>query len=108
MDKVLLTRAEIEDLFAALIDAPTPDSRAALTVEMQAACANLVEYSNKCLAVQGGWREQGKAFSKMMERQVRGGTALDALRALARGDWNSVDGIQPMSVDAAKAFQGVE
>ncbi|MFH2074081.1 MAG: hypothetical protein ABIJ57_01865 [Pseudomonadota bacterium] len=105
MEKRFLTQAEFHDLFLAFLDAPTPESSQALGLEIQAAAANLVQASNEALAkTSAGERNAG--FRALMERKVRGSTALDALRALARGDWNQVPGLQAFSIDAARAFQG--
>ncbi|MDD5531264.1 MAG: hypothetical protein PHC52_00575 [Syntrophales bacterium] len=105
MEKRFLTQAEFHDLFLAFLDAPTPESSQALALEIQAAAANLVAASNEALAKMSP-AERNAGFQVLMQRHVRSSTALDALRALARGDWNQVPGLQAFSIDAARAFAG--
>lgn len=104
MEKRLLTQAEFYDLFLAFLDAPTPESSQALALEIQAAAANLVQASNEALAKPSA-AERNAGFRALMDRKERRTTSLDALRALARGDWNQVPGLQAFSIDAAKAFK---
>jgi hypothetical protein len=105
-EKEYMTLAEFEDLFRAWIAAPTPESQLTVQVQMQAAAANIIQRSNECLR-QEGLRAQATCFRTLMERDVRGSTALDLLRAIGRGDYSPVPGFDAFAADAAKAFQGV-
>jgi hypothetical protein len=104
MEKKFLTLAEFKDLFLAFLDAPTPESSQALALEIQAAAANLVQASNEALA-KPTKAERNAGFQVLRERNVLGTTALDALRALARGDWDQVPGLHAFSIDAQRAVK---
>jgi uncharacterized protein (DUF1330 family) len=106
--KKILARAEIEDMFDKFVFAPTPKAKAALGLELQGALVNILDAANQCLKEEG-WRKQGECLRKsLMSRTVRKTTALDALRYMARGQYNSVPGIGSLQADAQQHFKGVD
>ena len=103
----ILTRAEIEEIFDHFAFAPTPKAKAALGLELQGALVNILDAANKCLEKEEGGRKLGECLRKsLMARTVRNTTALDALRRMAMGRYNSVPGIGSLQEDANKHFGG--
>ena len=106
-EKKFLSGGAIAEMYRALVFAPTPKARAVLAVEVQVALVNILDYANKCLAIEGGWREQAKCYRPLTVPDETRSTPLDALRALARGDYKGIPGAEMMARDAQQHFKGV-